>query len=63
MQSVRFQVLMVVFWDVAPCSDVEVDKRCVLPPSSFIALIMEAVRTSETSVKFKIYTELHPRRL
>jgi len=31
-----------VFWDVAPCSHIEV------------ALIMEAVRTSETSVHFNV---------
>jgi hypothetical protein len=32
-----------VFWDVAPCSNVEV-----------VALMMEAVRTSETSVHFNV---------
>jgi hypothetical protein len=48
---VRFQVLTAasmkfrIFWDVAPCSHVEVDRR-------YIALMMEAVRTSETSVNF-----------
>jgi hypothetical protein len=46
----RFQVLMVasmkfgVFWDVAPCSQVEVD------------LMMEAVCTSEMSVNFNLTT-------
>jgi hypothetical protein len=52
---------MTAFWDVAPCSPVEVDrrvKRRVLPPSSkrwsafVIVLMMEAVCTSETSVCF-----------
>jgi hypothetical protein len=53
--NVRFQVLTAVgmkvsvFWDVAPCSHVEVDRR-------FIALMMEAVRTSETSVNFNVTT-------
>jgi hypothetical protein len=37
------------FWDVAPCSHVEVDHR-------YIALIIAAVRTSETSVKFNVTT-------
>jgi hypothetical protein len=46
---VRFQVLketsmkMTVFWDVAPCSLV-----------AFIVLMMEAVRTSETSVSAEL---------
>jgi hypothetical protein len=32
--------------------------------NSFIALMMEAARTSETSVYFNVdYTALHPRRL
>jgi hypothetical protein len=55
----KFQVLTAagmkfrVFWDVAPCSHVEVDRR-------FIALMMEAVRTSETSVNFNLnHTALH----
>jgi hypothetical protein len=42
--EVRFQVIMAkmsVFWDVAPCSLVEVD-----------TLMMEVVSTSETSVNF-----------
>jgi hypothetical protein len=36
---------MTLFWDVEPCSLVEVDRR-------FIALMMEAVSTSETLVSF-----------
>jgi hypothetical protein len=36
---------MTAFWDIEPCSLVEVDRR-------FIALTMEAVNTSETSVNF-----------
>jgi hypothetical protein len=51
----RFQVLTAAsvklrsFWDVVPCSAVEVDRR-------FIALMMAAVRTSETSVNFDLST-------
>jgi hypothetical protein len=42
------------FWDVAPCSHVEVDRRfrgtyCL--HHQVIALMMEEIRTSETSVK------------
>jgi hypothetical protein len=39
-----------VFWDAAPCSHVEVD-RC-----SRDAVMMEAVRISETSVNFNVTT-------
>jgi hypothetical protein len=41
----------VVFWDILPCKII-VDRRFrgVLPPSSGMRLMMEAVRTSETSV-------------
>jgi len=75
---VRFQVLTAasmkfrVFWDVAPCSHVEVDRRfrgayCLHHQG---ALMMEAVRTSETSVNFNLTTrryipedsKLHTRR-
>jgi hypothetical protein len=48
----RFQVLtaasmkMTVFWDFAPCSLVEIDRRFRG------ALMMEAASTSETSVNF-----------
>jgi hypothetical protein len=38
-----------VFWDVAPCSHVEVDR-------SIIAVMMEAVRISETSPHFNVTT-------
>jgi hypothetical protein len=41
------------FWDIAPCSFIEV-YRCV----SLIALILDAVSTSETSVNF-YETTLH----
>jgi hypothetical protein len=46
-----------VFWDVAPCSHVEFDRRfrgayCV----HHQGLMMEVVRTSETSVKFNVTT-------
>jgi hypothetical protein len=53
MKNVRFQVLtaanmkIIVFWDVAPCSLVEV------------ALMTEAESTSETSVNFYQTTRLN----
>jgi hypothetical protein len=44
---------MAVFWDVTPCSLVEMtDVSEVLTFSIIIALLMEAVSTSETSVTF-----------
>jgi hypothetical protein len=58
-QYVRFQVLTLtsmkfrVYWDVAPCSHVEVDRRF---RGVFTAMIMEAVRTSETYVNFNVTT-------
>jgi hypothetical protein len=57
---VRFQVLTAasikfkVFWDVAPCSHVEADRRFRSAYCHLQALMMEAVRTSETSVNFKV---------
>jgi hypothetical protein len=56
----RFQILtvtsmkMTAFWDIAPCNLTEVDRRFrdVYCPI-VMTLIMEAVRTSETSVYFK----------
>jgi hypothetical protein len=45
-----------VFWGVAPCSHVEVDRRFRGAYCPIIALIMEAVRTSETSVNFNVTT-------
>jgi hypothetical protein len=39
---------MIAFWDIAPCSFVEVDRRF----RDAYALIMEAVNTSETSINF-----------
>jgi hypothetical protein len=51
----RFQILrtasiyMTVFWDTAPCNLMEVD---ILEVRQEIVLMMEAVRTSETSVGF-----------
>jgi hypothetical protein len=50
--TLRHQVLAAVTWDVAPCGLVETD-RC------FIALMMEAVGTSETSVNFCQTTRRH----
>jgi hypothetical protein len=38
---------MTVFWDIAPCRFVEIDRRF-----RRITLIMEAIRASETSVYF-----------
>jgi hypothetical protein len=53
-------VRSLVFWDVAPCSHVEVDRRLRgvygLDNQGFIALMIEAVRTSETSVHFNVTT-------
>jgi hypothetical protein len=40
-----------VFWDVAPCSLVGVDRVIAI-----ISLMMKAVRTSETSVDFNVTT-------
>jgi hypothetical protein len=44
-----------VFWDVAPRSHVE-DDPCFRDAYYPIALMMEAVRTSETSVSFNVTT-------
>jgi hypothetical protein len=49
---------MIDFWDIAPYSPIEADRcfrgtYCLQSPlASYIALMMEAVRTSETSVYF-----------
>jgi hypothetical protein len=51
MVSIKFRV----FWDVAPCSHNEVDRRF----RGAIALIMKAVRTSETSINFIVTTRLY----
>jgi hypothetical protein len=60
--TVRFQVLTAAsmkigaFWDVAPCRLIGVDRRfggvyCLhRQGDEFIALMMEAIHTSETSV-------------
>jgi hypothetical protein len=50
-----------IFWDVLPCSQVDVDRRF----RRVIALIIETVRTSETSVNIYLLhcSNLHPRRL
>jgi hypothetical protein len=58
MREIILAIKVTVFWDVAPCSHVEVD------------LMMEAVRTSEKSVNFNVttrryipeYSKLHTRR-
>jgi hypothetical protein len=49
------------FCDIAPCSIVGVDRRfrdvyCLHHQGDEIALMMEAVRTSETSVHFNVTT-------
>jgi hypothetical protein len=60
---VRVQILtaavmkMTVFWGIASCSLVEIDRRfrdayCLNHPDLLIALMMEAASTSETSVIF-----------
>jgi hypothetical protein len=70
---VRFQVLtaasikMTTFWDIVTCSLVEVVWRfrgtyCLhhqVDSVSFIALMMEAVRISKTSVYFNETTQRH----
>jgi hypothetical protein len=47
-----------VFWDVAPCSHVEVDHNSEVSAASIIrpiiSLMLEAVHTSETSVNFDV---------
>jgi hypothetical protein len=59
MCSVRFQVLTAAsmkiraFWNIAPCSLVGVD-RCFTVIT--IALVMEAVRTSEPTVYYNVTT-------
>jgi hypothetical protein len=51
-----------VFWDVTPCNLVEV-YRCFRGACCLIALMMEAVSTSETSViLLSDYTVQQPRR-
>jgi hypothetical protein len=64
-----------VFWDLAPCSHVGVNRRFrgahCLHHQAIIAVMMAAVHTSETSVNFKVTTrhynpvdsKLHSRRL
>jgi hypothetical protein len=43
---------MKAFWDIAPCTVVEIDRVSEVRTASTIAVMMEAVRTSETSVYF-----------
>jgi hypothetical protein len=45
-----------VFLDVAPCSQVEFDRRFRGAYCIIIALMMAAVRTSQTSVNFNLTT-------
>jgi hypothetical protein len=45
---------VIAFWDIAPCSPVEVERRLeLLTASIFRVLMMEAVRSSKTSVFFE----------
>jgi hypothetical protein len=59
---VRCQVLTAastkfsVFWDVLPCSQVDVDDVSEVRTACIIALTMEAVRTSETSINICLTT-------
>jgi hypothetical protein len=43
---------MTAFWDAAPCSLVEVDRLSEVRTASIMALVMEAVQTSETPAHF-----------
>jgi hypothetical protein len=45
-----------VFWDVEPCSHIKVERRFILSTAFIITLIMEAVRSSETSVNVNVTT-------
>jgi hypothetical protein len=45
------------FWDIMPCSLVEVDRRFGDAKVSIISAVIEAVRTSETSVYFHEITQ------
>jgi hypothetical protein len=52
----------IVFWAVAQCSHVEVDRR--FRDAYCISVMMEAVRISETSVSLNVTTRRYvPRRL
>jgi hypothetical protein len=51
-----------VFWDVLPCSQIDVDRRfrgayCLHHQGDLIALMMKAVRTSEMSVNIYLTTQ------
>jgi hypothetical protein len=62
--QLRYPLKFRVFWDVLPCSKIDVDQRfggaCCLhrqgDESSLIPLMMEAARTSETSVDIYLTT-------
>jgi hypothetical protein len=49
-----------VFWDILPCSQIDVDRRlrsaCCFHHQEIIALMMEAAHTSETSVNIYLAT-------
>jgi hypothetical protein len=44
------------FWDIAPCNQFEDDRRFRGSTASIIKAMMEAERTSETSVNFNLTT-------
>jgi hypothetical protein len=49
LKFIKSKYRILVFWDVAPCS-LGVDRRFHHQGDEFIALMMDAVRTSESSV-------------
>jgi hypothetical protein len=44
-------------WDVAPCSHLKLTDVSEVRSASIIALMMEEIRTSETSVNFNVTTQ------
>jgi hypothetical protein len=44
--------MKITFWDTAPCSLVEVEHVSEVRTASIVRAMMDAVRTSETSVYF-----------
>jgi hypothetical protein len=45
-------------WDMSPCTLVEVDRNFRISTASNIAMMMQTVRTSETSVHFNESTDV-----
>jgi hypothetical protein len=52
----QLSMKFIVFWDVVPCSHIEVDRHTEIHTTSIFSLMMEAVHTSETSVHFNVTT-------